>query len=116
MFEDFSGSHPPAARTRMTRRQGIPGTVFLHSFTHFGGAMKKLALLAASLLTLGMAGAQTLNYGASGFPVSLDAVDVTDGNSLAVPPEAAERLIRFVPGGAEVVPAVGTSWESHGRA
>ena len=75
--------------------------------------MRRLVLLAALLLSLGVAGAQTLNYGSSGFPISLDAVDVTDGNSLVVALQIAERLIDFAPGGTDLIPALATSWEAN---
>lgn len=75
--------------------------------------MKRFGLLAAVLLMFGVASAQTLNYGSSGFPVSLDAVDVTDGNSLVVAGQIAERLIDFAPGGTALVPALATSWTSN---
>ncbi len=75
--------------------------------------MKRLVLLAALLTMFGWAFAQTLNYGASGFPVSLDAVDVTDGNSLVVAGQIAERLIDFAPGGTDLIPALATSWSSN---
>ncbi len=75
--------------------------------------MKRLILLVTLLIGLGVAGAQTLNYGSSGFPVSLDAVDVTDGNSLVVASQIAERLIDFAPGGADLVPALATSWSAN---
>lgn len=81
--------------------------------SHFGGYMKKLVLAAALFLALGAAGAQTLVYGVSGYPTSLDAIDTTDGNSLVVSSQIAERLIDFAPGSTELAPALATSWSAN---
>ncbi|MDT3683036.1 MAG: ABC transporter substrate-binding protein [Truepera sp.] len=78
--------------------------------------MRKFALLAALLLTLGMVSAQTLIYGASGYPSSLDGVDTTDGNSLVVSSQISERLIDFAPGSTDLVPALALSWGSNADA
>lgn len=75
--------------------------------------MKKLVLAAALFLALGAAGAQTLVYGVSGYPTSLDAIDTTDGNSLVVSSQIAERLIDFAPGSTELAPALATSWSAN---
>ncbi len=75
--------------------------------------MRKLALVAALLLALGTVSAQTLIYGASGYPSSLDAIDTTDGNSLVVSSQISERLIDFAPGSTELIPSLATSWSSN---
>ncbi len=75
--------------------------------------MKKAALALALLLAFGTALAQTLVYGVSGYPTSLDAIDTTDGNSLVVSSQISERLIDFAPGSTELVPALATSWSAN---
>ncbi|MBW7916825.1 MAG: ABC transporter substrate-binding protein [Trueperaceae bacterium] len=72
--------------------------------------MKRLLVVAALLLTFGMVNAQTLVYGTSGFPSSLDAADSQDGNSLVVSGQITERLVDFAPGGTDLIPALATSW------
>ena len=78
--------------------------------------MRRVVLLAALLLVPCLAGAQTLIYGASGYPTSLDAVDTTDGNSLVVSSQIGERLIDFAPGSTDLVPALATAWSSNADA
>ncbi|HNR00234.1 MAG TPA: ABC transporter substrate-binding protein, partial [Trueperaceae bacterium] len=75
--------------------------------------MKKAALALALILAFGTALAQTLVYGVSGYPTSLDAIDTTDGNSLVVSSQISERLIDFAPGSTELVPALATSWSAN---
>ena len=78
--------------------------------------MKKFLLAFALLGALSIGAAQTLNYGLSGFPSSLDSADSQDGNSLAVSSNITETLIGFVPGSTEVAPQLATSWESNADA
>ncbi len=75
--------------------------------------MKKLALLLGLLLTLGLTSAQTLVFGSSGFPASLDAVDSQDGNSLVVSGQVTERLVDFAPGKTDLIPGLATSWSAN---
>ncbi len=78
--------------------------------------MKRLAIVvAAALLALsGAAWAQTLVYGESGLPVSLDLPQ--DGNSLTVQYQIAEPLVGFQPGSSELRPLLATSWEANADA
>jgi len=75
--------------------------------------MKRLILALSILLTFGLASAQTLVYGISGFPSSLDSADSQDGNSLVVSGQITERLIEFAPGATDLVPALATAWSSN---
>ncbi|HNR00312.1 MAG TPA: ABC transporter substrate-binding protein, partial [Trueperaceae bacterium] len=75
--------------------------------------MKKLALLLGLLLTLGLTSAQTLVFGSSGFPASLDAVDSQDGNSLVVSGQVTERLVDFAPGKTDLIPGLAASWSAN---
>jgi peptide/nickel transport system substrate-binding protein len=68
-------------------------------------------VLAALLPLLGAATAQTLVYGLSGLPASLDAADSQDGNSLTVSSSITETLVGFAPGSTELTPKLATSWE-----
>ncbi len=78
--------------------------------------MKKLSVLLALLLTFGLASAQTLVFGASGFPSSLEGVDSQDGNSLVVSSQITERLVDFAPGTTDLIPALATSWSANADA
>jgi peptide/nickel transport system substrate-binding protein len=73
--------------------------------------MKKLLVLvcAVGLLGLSAANAQTLVYGQSGLPVTLDTAQ--DGNSLTVGYQIVENLVGFVNGTADIAPALALSWE-----
>jgi peptide/nickel transport system substrate-binding protein len=75
--------------------------------------MRRLVTALLALALLGMASAQTLVYGASGFPSSLDAVDSQDGNSLVVSAQITERLVDFVPGGTDLIPGLATEWSAN---
>lgn len=46
--------------------------------------MRRVVLFVSLALAFAIGHAQTLVYGVSGYPTSLDAVDTTDGNSLVV--------------------------------
>ncbi len=76
--------------------------------------MKKL-LVVTLLLFLGVglsvSSAQTLVFGGSGLPVSLD--DATDGNSLTAAYQIAENLVSVEPGGTELQPGLATEWSSN---
>ena len=72
--------------------------------------MKKL-LIATLLLFLGLGSAQTLVFGGSGLPVSLD--DATDGNSLTAAYQIVENLVFVEPGGTELQPGLATEWSSN---
>ena len=73
--------------------------------------MKKVLLLLSALLFFGMVSAQTLVYGLSGFPTTLDSIDSQDGNSLAVSGQITETLVFFEPGTTNLVPNLATEWE-----
>lgn len=75
--------------------------------------MKRFTLALAALLVIGLASAQTLVYGLSGFPSSLDSVDSQDGNSLVVSGQITETLVGFEEGSTELAPKLATSWESN---
>ena len=72
--------------------------------------MRKLLMLVA-LLALGLGSAQTLVFGGSGLPVSLNAA--TDGNSLTVSYQILENLVAVEPGGTELQPGLATEWSSN---
>lgn len=72
--------------------------------------MRKLLMLLA-LLALGLGSAQTLVFGGSGLPVSLNAA--TDGNSLTVAYQVLENLVGVEPGGTELIPGLATEWSSN---
>ena len=72
--------------------------------------MKKL-LIVTLLLFLGFGSAQTLVFGGSGLPVSLD--DATDGNSLTAAYQIVENLVFVEPGGTELQPGLATEWSSN---
>lgn len=71
--------------------------------------MKRLTIALAVLLAFGVAAAQTLIYGQSGLPVTLDTPQ--DGNSLTVGYQMLEPLVAFLPGSAEITAGLATSWE-----
>jgi peptide/nickel transport system substrate-binding protein len=73
--------------------------------------MKRFALMLAALLAVGAVAAQTLVYGLSGLPSSLDSVDSQDGNSLVVSGNITQTLVFFEPGSVELAPQLATSWE-----
>lgn len=75
--------------------------------------MKKLMTALLALAFLGLASAQTLVMGVSGYPSSLDSVDSQDGNSLVVSAQITERLVDFAPGGTDLVPSLATEWSSN---
>ena len=75
--------------------------------------MKKLLLALTALLLVGLVSAQTLVYGVSGYPSSLDSVDSQDGNSLVVSSQITERLVDFEPGGTDLVPGLATEWSAN---
>src|SRR5690606_22323300 len=75
--------------------------------------MKKVLFALAALLLVGVASAQTLVYGVSGFPSSLDAVDSQGGNSLVVSAQVTERLVDFEPGGTNLIPGLATEWSAN---
>ncbi len=72
--------------------------------------MKKL-LIVTLLLFLGLGSAQTLVFGGSGLPVSLD--DATDGNSLTAAYQIVENLVFVEPGGTDLQPGLATEWSSN---
>ncbi len=73
--------------------------------------MKKLLVSLVLLLVLGLGSAQTLVFGGSGLPSSLD--DATDGNSLTVAYQILENLVFVEPGGTDIVPGLATEWSSN---
>jgi peptide/nickel transport system substrate-binding protein len=72
--------------------------------------MKRSLMVVGTFLALGAAGAQTLVFGGSGLPVSMNSA--TDGNSLTVMYQVLENLIFVEPGGTELQPGLATEWES----
>ena len=54
----------------------------------------------------------TLVFGASADPVSLDPAYVSDGESLRAARQIYETLVTTEPGGTEIVPALATEWEA----
>ncbi len=77
--------------------------------------MKRFLVVASLALALffGVAGAQTLVFGQSGLPVTLDSADAQDGNSLTVARQITEKLIDFVPGTTDLAPGLALSWSSN---
>jgi peptide/nickel transport system substrate-binding protein len=73
--------------------------------------MKNLLVMLGVLLALGLGSAQTLVFGGSGLPVSLNAS--TDGNSLTVAYQILENLVFVEPGGTELIPGLATEWSSN---
>jgi len=57
--------------------------------------MRKTAAAFTLFLIAGAGFAQTLVFGASGLPATLDAGDADDGNSLVVASQVTERLVGF---------------------
>jgi peptide/nickel transport system substrate-binding protein len=72
--------------------------------------MRRSLLVLAALAAFGLVSAQTLVFGASGQPSSLDSVDSQDGNSLVVSNQITETLIFFADGSTELVPRLATAW------
>ncbi|MEX2542649.1 MAG: ABC transporter substrate-binding protein [Trueperaceae bacterium] len=75
--------------------------------------MKRLFVALSLLAVAGLVGAQTLVYGVSGEPSSLDSADSQDGNSLVVSAQITEPLVFFAPGRTDLVPALATEWETN---
>ena len=75
--------------------------------------MKRMVLLLSLFLVFGMASAQTLVYGQSGLPVTLDSAVAQDGNSLTVTTQVVENLVAFAPGSTELVPGLATEWSAN---
>lgn len=73
--------------------------------------MKRLALLLSLLLVFGFAGAQTLVFGQSGLPITLDTGQ--DGNSLTPAYQILEPLVFFEPGTGNTTEGLATSWEAN---
>lgn len=75
--------------------------------------MTKIPLALAILLLLSVAHAQTLSYGISAEPSSLDSVDSTDGESLVVSGQITEQLVFFEPGTTDLAPGLATAWSTN---
>jgi peptide/nickel transport system substrate-binding protein len=75
--------------------------------------MKRLFVALSLLALAGLVGAQTLVYGVSGEPSSLDSADSQDGNSLVVSAQITEPLIFFAPGTADLAPGLATEWSAN---
>jgi peptide/nickel transport system substrate-binding protein len=75
--------------------------------------MRRFAIALSVLTAFALAAAQTLVFGASGQPSSLDSVDSQDGNSLVVSNQITETLIFFADGSTELVPRLATAWEAN---
>lgn len=77
--------------------------------------MKQILTAVAALVVLaaGTSLAQTLVYGQSGFPSSLDSVDSQDGNSLTVSANITERLIAFEGSTTDLAPGLATEWTAN---
>lgn len=71
----------------------------------------KRFLLALLLMLLVTANAQTLVFGQSGLPVTLDTGQ--DGNSLLPSYQILENLVAFVPGTGDLQAGLATSWEAN---
>ncbi len=67
----------------------------------------------AVLFAASLGFAQTLIYGQSDLPKTLDSVDAQDGNSLRVAYQITESLVAFEPGTANIVPGLAVSWEAN---
>ena len=72
--------------------------------------MTRFAALVLALV-IGSATAQTLVFGQSGLPVTLDTAH--DGNSLLISYQVAENLVGFAPGSVSLVPGLATSWSAN---
>ncbi len=76
--------------------------------------MKKLLIGIMSLfLVAGMGFAQTLVYGQSDLPKTLDSADAQDGNSLRVAKQVVETLVAFKPGTVIPIPGLAVRWEAN---
>jgi peptide/nickel transport system substrate-binding protein len=75
--------------------------------------MRKLrtAVLLSLVLGLGLAAAQTLVFGQSGLPITLDTGQ--DGNSLTPSYQILENLVFFTPGTGDLEPGLATDWEAN---
>ena len=73
--------------------------------------MKKVALIILLVLSFSFSHAQTLVYGQSGLPVTLDTGQ--DGNSLTVGLQMLEPLVAFETGGAEITEGLAMNWEAN---
>jgi len=78
--------------------------------------MNRFAIVLAALLVFGLAAAQTLVFGNSGQPSSLDSADSQDGESLVVSGQITETLIGFAAGSAELEPKLAVSWSPNDAA
>ncbi len=75
--------------------------------------MKKWTVVGVLLLALsGLALAQTLVYGQSDLPKTLDSADAQDGNSLRVAKQVVETLVAFEPGTVNPIPGLAERWEA----
>ncbi|MFN2322373.1 MAG: ABC transporter substrate-binding protein [Trueperaceae bacterium] len=72
--------------------------------------MNRTLLALILVASLGLAAAQTLVYGVSGQPSSLDSVDSQDGNSLVVSNQITETLVGFAEGTTDLIPRLATEW------
>ena len=73
--------------------------------------MKRLVILLSLIFAFGLANAQTLVFGQSGLPVSLNAA--TDGNSLTASYQILENLVFVELGGTELQPGLATEWSAN---
>jgi len=75
--------------------------------------MKRWTILGLLLLAFsGLALAQTLVYGQSDLPKTLDSADAQDGNSLRVAKQVVETLVAFEPGTVNPIPGLAERWEA----
>ena len=72
--------------------------------------------LLALTLAFGAASAQTLIYGQSDLPKTLDSADAQDGNSLRVAFQITETLVTFKPGTVDPIPGLAVSWQASDNA
>jgi peptide/nickel transport system substrate-binding protein len=73
--------------------------------------MRTLAIALAATLMLGSVGAQTLVFGQSGLPVTLDTGQ--DGNSLLISYQVLDNLVGFAPGSVTLIPGLATEWSAN---
>ncbi len=69
-------------------------------------------IILAVLALAGLGLAQTLVYGQSKLPVTLDSAAAQDGNSLRVAKQVVETLVTFEPGTVNPIPGLATRWEA----
>ncbi len=75
--------------------------------------MKRFSGIILALFALaGLGFAQTLVYGQSKLPVTLDSAAAQDGNSLRVAKQVVETLVTFEPGTVNPIPGLATRWEA----